>query len=318
MQTKQAVFYKASGYFKASGLFVLALLTILSSSLLAFPYTYLAWFMPIVQFNILLPFMWGMLNATVCSLAIYKFKLRSGGLVGVLIFIFSLAGFYCSWVFHTDLCQRMVEAQANGYLTNLGDLNAFAYAMENFNVSSFFSLLSCPEHILAVMENFYQNGPFWLLKENAEPLNGMPLALLWLLEGLTFLTMSVYFAVQKSKKPFSETSLQWLPETVLDRAALLPENFNKFVKDLKEKGETSWLCEAPVLSDLKNLKAPIKYLTLVLYGNSEQNEHYLSVNLVTKIKHRTKKKHLVKYLKIDKPLAEIFFTRYANDSTRHN
>ena len=311
MQTKHAVFYKASGHFTPSRLLALTLLTTFSSSLLAFPYTYLSWFMPIVQFNILLPFIWGMLNATICGLAIHKFKIRSVWLVGILVFIFSLAGLYSAWIFHADLYLFLIEAQGKGYVANINSLSTFVYVMDNFDISRFFSLAAQPERMWELMEKCYHNGALWILKESTKPLSGIPLALLWLFEGLIFLTMSVYFALKRSKKPFSEKSNDWLAEKVLTQAALPPENVNGFINNLRTQGEIAWLREAPILSDLKTVKAPIKYLILTIYRNSEQNEHYLSVTLVTKIKHRTKKKLLVEYLKIDSLSAGKIFARYS-------
>ncbi|GJH40494.1 hypothetical protein RCZ04_10440 [Capnocytophaga sp. HP1101] len=245
---------------------------------------------PIVYLNFLVTIGFGFAIAiTVTHLVIRLGKVRNYGLAILFAFIASLVAYYLQWVVWADLAINTSEVYGNKQI---------GVAVSNVQLEQLFYLLGHPSDLFGLIGLINEEGT-WAIKGNV--VSGIFLTIIWIIEFLVIVIMSIVASVGRAKEPFSELTNQWFEEEELP-AFLYIENVGDF-KQQAEEGNWEQLSATIQRGDKGT-----NHSVFTLYTSA--NEYYLSVSNATAKKSKKDKvefdtEDFIKYLSIDKAVYDL-------------
>ena len=170
--------YEHSGAVTISGLILASLVGVVTGCVLGGVYTFTLILIPFIYINFLLTAGFGAVIGVVVGWAAKVGKIRNNLVVGFLGFVFGLVGLYFAWA-----VAPLVRLEGGFVAWN-------------------------PEIILKYLELLYENGSWTLFGDN--PVKGIFLLLVWILEGGIILTLAVSLALSPvMTRPFCERCHEW-------------------------------------------------------------------------------------------------------------
>jgi hypothetical protein len=202
-------FYSHSGKFGAHG----PILALAAGAVLAFPlgliYSYLINWIPFIYLNFLATAGYGLLFGFVTQKLLKYGKVRNNTLALLTAALVGVLAWYGSW---------------NGCLRAILGSDA--------TVGSEVPWIFTPTQISKFISILYEHGSWGLGHGSSEPVTGIPLAIIWIVEGTVIVGLTVMFGYSLiSRTPFCETHDCWLDqEKKIDKldAFVLPDQLAAF------------------------------------------------------------------------------------------
>jgi len=196
-------FYSHSGKFGPHG----PILALAAGAVLAFPlgliYSYLTKWIPIIYLNFLLTVGYGLLFGFITQKILKFGKVRNNNLALLTAAFVGVLAWYGSW---NGCAKALIGADAPWFFTPT-------------QISKFISIL-------------YENGSWGLGHSSPDPVTGIPLAIVWIVEGAAIVGLTVMLGYQAiARTPFCETHECWLDqEKKIDKldAFVLPDQLAAF------------------------------------------------------------------------------------------
>lgn len=174
--------YRHSGKFGAQGPLLALLFAVVAGFPLGYAYAYLIKWIPIIYFNVLATIGYGAVFGLVCG-KLMKYALVRNNMISLFTAAAAgVIGLYFAW---------------NGHVHA---------TFQNAPVFCF------PDEMAAAMRQLYDEGSWGM--HTGEPVTGIPLAIVWVVEAGIILAMSIYTCYRMvGEIPFCETSRCWLDQT---------------------------------------------------------------------------------------------------------
>lgn len=242
--------YQLSGSAPILGVTLMFVSGMITAAIGSIVYSYMMHWIPIVQLNFILTAFFGMAIGGVVAWRATAGHIRSRLVPAITGLLCGIAGMYLAW----GTCLLAREG-----LDNVPDI-AFAFR---------------PDMLLWYMEELYEHGA-WKLKDNAEPVSGIPLAILWVLEFVAVLAGSMlipWHAV--AERTYCEDCRQWC-ETDSDIARLPVENQESVAEDVNA-GNLRPLYELPRLPE----QSPEFLRVNLVHCTACSEANYVTLNRVT-------------------------------------
>ena len=272
-------YYKPSGKF--SGIFFLyyLLVLVIGVPLVSTIYVYLIYYVPFIYANLLITIGCGALLGFLVALAANFGKVRNPLLVLVTTFVAVCALLYVSWAVYIPVIFA-------------GDILTFG---ERFIVA--FELLLRPAEILAWALIINEVG-VWTIGEGGEPIRGILLSLLWVVEFLLIAGLALATSWGQPRSPFSEEAGEWHVEKPEKIETDLPENFDSMRNQMENRNFTDFL---------ELIKAgrtdELNFMSITVFSPAQEfstEPHYLTLeSKVVGKKDKVKATTLLTHLAID-------------------
>lgn len=241
--------YQLSGSAPIFGVSLMFLFGLITAAIGAVIYSYAMHWIPIVQLNFVLTALFGMAIGGVVAWRATAGHVRSRLVPAITGLLCGIAGVYLAW--GTCLLAR----------AGVEDVRDIQLAFS-------------PDVLLGYIGHVYEHGA-WRLKNHADPVTGVPLAILWVIEFITVLagsTLIPWHAV--ADKTYCEDCRQWC-ETESDLARLPVENQESIAEDVNA-GDLRALYELPRLPE-----AASEFLRVnIIHCPACSETNYLTLNRV--------------------------------------
>lgn len=244
------LFYEPSGRINPIGLAAAYIAGLLITSLLAYLYTLIIQFIPLIYFNFLITVGFGITLGVLVRLLTKLTQNRSLQHQLILAIVLGLFANYCQWVGFVVYAVMGSIPSIGDYYLNLG-------------------LITAPDTFFGVIGEINRVGMWEVF---GIPFNGVILTIIWLLEFAIIAAFPVIGVYKAKPIPYAEDLQTWYPKYELDtdfEAILGPD---RFVERLRENALTA-LQELEPGKAWKYSKAHIHYLP-------EATHQYLSIEKI--------------------------------------
>lgn len=231
-------YYQASGKFSLSSFIYFILTSAIVLPILALIYTYLVWYIPFIYINFFITIGFGFIVATAISLiTIKKGKVRNSMLALVFGALGSVVALYFSWVIWVDLVINAGESYGNSRLgITTSNIKFFQVLELAFNPGVLFELISEINGIGT-----------WGLR--GATVSGTFLTVIWGIEFLIVLVISMFVTYITAKSPFCEIDNKWFEEKELPAFNFI-EKPEEMKANLESSNQNSF-DELQPISDIK-------------------------------------------------------------------
>lgn len=258
-------------YYKPSGAFSpLSIIYFLGLGLIAFPilgliYAYCIWYIPFIYINFLIAAAFGFtVGYSINWLVITKGKVRNTILAIVFGLLGGLIAMYFHWAVWVDLVINAGESYGN---------NRIGVTVSNIKILQVFELALNPSALFELIGAINEYGT-WGIKGNA--ISGTFLTIIWVIEMLIVVGISVILPLPAASYPFCERSNQWFTEKILPPFNVI-EDTDTMTNNLESSNPNSFNNLALKESD------NVHYSEFTLFS-SANDESYLSIkNMIGKI-----------------------------------
>ncbi len=216
-------YYQASG--KSSPIsFILFIITLVTAiPVLALAYTYLIWYIPFIYINLFITVGFGFaVGIAISQLAIKMGKVRNSKIAIIFGFLGGLFALYFSWALWVDLVINAGESYGNSKIGITTSNVEFLQALE---------LVLQPDMLFNLISKINKTGT-WGIQGGS--VSGVFLTLIWIIELLIVLVISVIVPYLKANSPFCEIDNKWFSEKELPAF-----NFIKNPKEMKANLENA-------------------------------------------------------------------------------
>lgn len=285
-------FYKPSGHFSPLSFLYLAITAIVVLPILALIYTYLIWYIPFVYINLFITLGFGFAVGFAVNFLVIKLgKVRNTKLAMIFGLIAGFIALYFSWVVWVDLVFNMGESYGTSRI---------GITTSNIKFFQVVQLALHPKELFQIILEINQTGT-WGFGSTA--VSGIFLAIIWIIEALIVLVLSVLLPLGQAKTPFCEYDNKWFKEDTLK-----PFNFiiarSELIKNI-ENSNSETFDELSIIVDPKLNSHSI----FTLYS-SKKGESYLSIE---NKKMRKNKKNEIEFDN-DEFISYAFINRDLKDS----
>lgn len=304
-------YYKSSWKSNIASVIMYIILWLVISILLAFLYSLVNWFNPILYFQVLWVIArWWMLNRSVNKLA-KIFKIRNSKLVWISIFIFFVISLYIHWSIYSSFVLNATWSDNFGSWKNQIWITYISTDFEKV-ISDILGIMMNPSVIVEVMKSLYHQ---WMRTLGGNDINGIFIVIIWIIEAICLGIYMILDGVGQSKKPFSEVANKWFAEKKSWKLKMpldiTNDNDIKNIKVQLENGDyqfLKWISKWSIDMD--------EYCEFKLYILDEDTENaYISIDNVyetinNKWETETDEKEIVKFLSIPNSLAQSLDREY--------
>ncbi len=194
-------YYKPSGKFSPSSILFFLLITLTAFPLLGLIYAYCIWYIPIIYVNFLLTAAFGFgIGFLLRWVVIRKGKVRNIPLAILFGVLGGVIALYFHWAVWVDLVINAGESYGN---------NRIGITVSNIKILQVFGLAISPGLLFELIGEINAVGTWGF---RGLPVSGAFLAVIWIIELLIVVGLSVLFPLGAVKEPFSEKSGTWLEE----------------------------------------------------------------------------------------------------------
>lgn len=241
------LYYQESGNFSTLGI-VISFVAILGAAVgLAYIYTLLIYYIPIIYFNVIITFGFGLSIGLIGKVLFRLTHNRSRMSQYVLVIIFGLFAYYFHWV---------------AYLL-------FAYQDSYISFGEYFSQLNMifsPTPFFSFIGDINTYGLWSLFGGIA--VNGIVLTIVWIIEAAMIIVPSIILVHKRNIYPYSELSKKWYPKFTLDRDFEMTPGLSSFLPKLEKDPKVA-------IADLGKSEI-ISYSKIHIYFLPEEMTQYLS------------------------------------------
>ncbi len=251
-------YYKPSGKFSASSFLYFLLTSIIAFPILGLIYAYCIWYIPFFYINFLIAAAFGFIVGLIInSIVIGKGKVRNVPLAFIFGLLGGLIALYFHWAVWVDLVINAGESYGNSRI---------GVTVSNIEILQVFNLALQPEVLFEIIGEINKTGT-WGIKGST--VSGTPLTIIWIIELLIIVVVTLLTSYFKAKEPFCEKDNTWFKETELGTFDYF-ENTSLIIKEL----ETGNASQIESLNKIKD--ASIDHSILTLY-TSNHKDSYLSI-----------------------------------------
>ena len=292
MDSRMQMYYKSSGKINNISILYFLISCIVIFPLIGYVYTYISILIYLIPFrmltiivSVLIPIILGFIIGLYLSIVIIIFgKIRNVLIASLFVILGALFVMYFHWIFYLDI----------NYEYNLNNVLSIDRG-GSINWDNIIDLLFNPSKFIQTIKEAY------LLQIKGEG-NGVIsnlLLLLWIIEIIIVVGISIYIGVPQAKKPFSEKENAWLNENEFMMNYI--ENKDEVINNLENNRNTSFKNCFRVNNKDKN------HSIFELY-ESNLGENYLSITnkMITKKNRKgeikVKNIPIVKYIKLSTEL----------------
>lgn len=251
MADEQNLFYKHSGKFSPTAPVAMIVGGGLVGLVAGAVYGVIDWYSPIIYLNLIATVGLGFLVGWVVLKTARATHVRNPVLVGVCGLVAGAAAWYASWV-------SWVLA-GSGWS---GDM-----------------LILRPDHLWTLADFLAIDG-VWGLGRSGEPVSGLALKGVWVIEALIILGIAVVFPYRKiAQTPYSESERAWADHTeVLPALELIPKDQRKAFRQRLADGDFTGLAELAPVAD--EAAAWTLYQLISTEPDGGGGEHFLTITTV--------------------------------------
>ncbi len=254
-----AQYYKASGNFSMISFVYFLATSLIIIPIAALAYTYLVWYIPFIYINFFITAGLGLLTGiSISYLAVRLGKVRN---TKIAILFGVLGGFialYFSWVVWVDL----VFNASDSYGTS-----RVGITVSNTKMDELIHLLTNPSILFELIGEINSVGTWGI---RSATVSGTFLSIIWIIEALIVLVLSVIFPLGAAKKPFCELHNKWFEENTLPAFNFI-EDYKQLIGNIETANTTSF----DALEYVPNIEET-SHSIFTLYS-SDQGESYLSI-----------------------------------------
>jgi hypothetical protein len=252
-------YYQPSGKFSTASFIYFILSAVIAFPILALVYTYLVWYIPFIYINFFITAGFGFGVALVISyLSIKIGKVRSPKLALIFGVLGGLIALYFSWAIWVDLVINAGESYGNSRI---------GITTSNIKFVQVFQLAIHPEILYELASKINEVGTWGM---RGTTVSGVFLTIIWVIEMLIVVVISLLLPYASSKIPFCELGNKWFDEKVLP--AFNPiSNQQEMISNLEKSNQNSF-DELQYASNLESQSHSI----FTLYS-SNQGENFLSI-----------------------------------------
>lgn len=284
-------YYKPSGKFSVSSFIYFVLMCIIALPLLGLIYAYCIWYIPFPYINFLITAGFGfVIGLLVNYFVVEKGKVRNVYLASVFGILAGLIGLYFHWAVWADLVINAGESYGNSRI---------GITMSNIKILDVFVLAANPSQLFQLIGEINQYGT-WGIKGMTP--SGVFLYILWAIEFIIVIVISIFTSSIKAHQPFCENSNEWFEEKELQPLSYIANP--KTLTAALEKIEANAFEGITKAEDLDQ-----DHSVFTLY-TSKHNENYLSIiNKKSETDDKGKidfdSNEFLEYIKIDQTLKDV-------------
>ena len=213
--------YQPSGKFSNLSLLYFILTCIFILPILAFIYSYLIWYVPIVYISFLFTAGFGFSTGLIIRYLVIKLgKIRNSSLALLLGIIGGFITLYISWAVWLDLDENISDIMS----TARGGI-----AISSTKIFSVLLIITDPNLMLETISEINNNGNWSIF---GVQVNGIFLSIIWIIEALIVFYFSATITYNASKEPFCELNNRWYDNHILPSFQYI-ENINEIISDIK-------------------------------------------------------------------------------------
>jgi len=254
-----STYYQPSGRFSPSSFLYFILASAIAIPLLALAYTYLIWYIPFFYINLFITAGFGFAAGIVIShLAIKIGKVRNATLALIFGLLGGLIALYFSWAIWVDLVFNIGESYGNSRI---------GITTSNIEFLQVFGLILNPDTLFELIAEINKTGTWGI---RSTPVSGTMLTIIWVIEFLIVLILSVMFPYIKAKTPFCEMDNKWFKEEELPAFNYI-KNPKEMVVNLENSNQNSFINLQPSTTSENE-----SHSIFTLYS-SEKGENYLTI-----------------------------------------
>ena len=284
-------YYKPSGQFSPLAPIYLLIASVTVFPLLGLIYSYAIWYIPFIYINVLITGACGFaIGFIVDRSAIRLGKVRNNALAMLLALVGGFVACYFQWVVWVDLAINISDSVGGSRI---------GFSISNIKLDEVLTLAADPALVVSLISEINAVGT-WGLAGGA--VSGIFLTIIWIIEAVILLGIPVLMASKASKKPFSESTNNWMKEKNAGAFAFITEP-HQLVANL-EGGNFNELKEIP-----RAETTSADHSSFTLYF-SENSEYCLTItNKKAKLNDKGKLEFdevtLVEYFWLDRDLARF-------------
>lgn len=253
-----AKYYKSSGKFSPLAFLYFTVIALILLPILGLLYAYAIWYIPFIYINFIIAGAFGFGIAFLISHIVIKYgKIRSVPLTIGLSVLASIIALYFHWTVWVDLVLNMGESYGN---TRIG------ITTSNIQILQTFYLALNPSTLSELIGEINQYGT-WGIRSTT--VSGVFLSVIWIIEALIIIGISVILPISYAKAPFCELGNEWFKEKTLPAFQYI-ENRPEFLENLESSNPEAF--KDIIKTD--NLESHHSIFTLY---SSSQNENYLTI-----------------------------------------
>ncbi len=222
-------YYQPSGRFSPSSFLYFILSSAIVIPILALAYTYLIWYIPFFYINFFITAGFGFgVGIAISHLAVKIGKVRNSTLALVFGLLGGLIALYFSWAIWVDLVFNIGESYGNSRI---------GITTSNIEFLQVFGLILQPDTLFSFISEINKTGT-WGIRGSA--VSGTILTIIWVIEFLIVLILSIIFPYIKAKTPFCEEDNKWFNEEDLPAFNFI-KNPKEMVVNLENSNQNSFI-----------------------------------------------------------------------------
>jgi len=252
-------YYQPSGKFSPASFLYFILCLAIIIPILALIYTYLIWYIPFFYINVFITVGFGFaVGIAISHLAVKMGKVRNATLALLFGFLGGIFALYFSWAIWVDLVINAGESYGNSRIgittSNIEFLQVFGLALQ-------------PDKLFSFITEINKTGT-WGIRGSA--VSGTILSIIWIIEFLIVLVISIFSPLFRAKIPFCEMDNKWFKEDTLPAFNYI-NNPKEMVVNLENSNQNSFInLEKSTTSENES------HSIFTLYS-SEKGESYITI-----------------------------------------
>jgi hypothetical protein len=252
-------YYQASGKSSPTSFLLFILTSVIAIPVLALAYTYLIWYIPFIYINLFITAGFGFaVGMAISHLAVKTGKVRNSTIAIIFGFLGGLFALYFSWAIWVDLVINAGESYGNSRI---------GITTSNIEFLQVFGLVLQPDTLFNFISEINKTGT-WGIRGGT--VSGTFLTIIWIIELLIILILSIIFPYLKAKAPFCEVDNKWFKEEDLPAFSFI-KNTKEMVVNLENSNQNSFIG----LEHISNFETE-SHSIFTLYS-SEKGESFVTI-----------------------------------------
>ncbi len=268
-----AKYYHPSGKFNPIAFLYFIVIALIILPLLGLAYAYAIWYIPFIYINFIIAGIFGFLIALIVGKGVVKFgKVRNVPMTIGLSLLAGILALYFHWAVWVDLVINAGESYGSSRI---------GITVSNIELLQTFNLALQPGLLFEIIGEINEYGTWGL---RGATVSGIFLTIIWIIEAIIVIGVSVLVPIGYAKAPFCELSNEWFKEEELSAFSYI-EDHQEMIKNLENSNSEAF-------KDLTKWKDLNKNHSIFNLYSSKHNENYISI---TNKKAKTNKKGEIEF-----------------------
>jgi hypothetical protein len=252
-------YYKPSGKFSSVFILYFLLVSVIAFPILGLLYAYCIWYIPFVYINFFITIGFGFLvGFVIAQFVIKKGKVRNPFLGLIIGLAGALLALYFHWAIWIDLVINAGESYGS---------NRIGITVSNIDFLQVYSLIFRPDLVLEYIGQVNEYGTWGI---RGATVSGAFLWVIWLIEFIIVIAISVFLPYLEAKRPFSESTNSWYEEVILPAFNYI-ENKQQIIADISQSNHANF----DFLS--KDINSETDSHSICTLYKSKSGKNYLSI-----------------------------------------